>query len=140
MIGTAHEARLATEDWLTLLAEGSCRNVYLNDAGTVVYKVNTEVSDIPPNTREYSRAERIRSLVPDGVSVPEITMWGDVLAMPFIHGVEIGACYCRPEDNCWEDSISDEMRLALEPLVFDIMHGNLILDDEGLLHIIDLAD
>jgi hypothetical protein len=80
----------------TLVGEGNWRRV--RRIGDVVYKIDRTSSSM--NEVEYKVAEAGRAKLPPQILIPPMTLHDvdgvDVLAMPYIDGVQVGIC---PEDD-----------------------------------------
>lgn len=147
MVGNADDAALAKEsfeigdDTYLLSDMGTTRKVYLiND---VVYKVVSThyVFHDNENTMEYNNRDKFSSV--PGVYIPDMTMYGDVLAMEYIDGFPAGQCNgiwigreCDCEGN--ERDMPIGMLETLSDLGWDFTMGNAV-ECEGVFYLVDLA-
>jgi hypothetical protein len=119
------------------LGAGCSRHVYLVNG--VAYKVNT--GGFQDNEDEFHTANHIRGIMATfNVVVPEVSMFGDVLAMEYIDGELTGECW-SPVDpcDCPDKCLSDGLVANLTHFGWhDAAYGNAMWH-EGTLYLIDLA-
>lgn len=137
MVGNAEDAREALAmaefgDDSALIGEGATRRVYKING--VVYKVNYGVFDgcDETNLNEYNSAKRFAHI--PGVRIPEMEMYGDVLAMPFIDGELTGECasaWLNLPCECWTDHLPAGLEQELMDAGYDTNWGNIIRNDDG---------
>ena len=149
MIGNAADAALALHDYLSdsqtyLLSDFGCsRMVYLING--VIYKVNRRgYGDYNANVAEYKQYQKIRYVLPTGVTVPDMFIWDidghTILASEYIEGALTGECYsmsipCDCPDKCIDDALVS----ALYNLGWDDpSYGNAIWSGD-MLYLIDIA-
>ena len=134
MVGNANDAALAGNSPVEFfLDEGCSRAVFLiND---VVYKIEHD-SFYHENLTEF---DKMRNNRPKTFAFPEVSMYGNVLAMECIVGIPTGACYnccigepCPYGDCLPFDIISEAYTLGIE----DTAHGNFILAN-GVYYCVD---
>lgn len=142
MIGNADDAALAQECYETgddtyLLSDmGTTRKVYLiND---VVYKVGCADAE---NLWEYEARNRFSSV--PGIAIPDMTLYGEILAMEYIDGDPAGQCTGRWVDGaCDCEGTETDMPIGmletLSDLGWDFTMGNAIVRD-GVFYLVDLA-
>lgn len=148
MIGNQNDARLALHaaevgDYTYLLSnEGTTRYAFLING--VVYKVEYSGDYWSANRSEYNNAARLRTTLPEGFSVPEVEMYGDVLAMEYVEGRPTGECIaayvgepCDCDSECMDPLVLDDLaNLGW----MDPAWGNAIVEWEtGLTYLIDVA-
>ena len=141
MIGNAADAALAATlpaEYL-LSDEGTSRIVFLING--VVYKVNRD--RFLDNEDEFNNANSLRELfLTFNVYIPDMTMWGDVLAMEYIEGEltgECGAMVLDLECDCPDMCIPAPTVAYLVQFGWrDTCYGNAMWVD-GSLYLIDLA-
>lgn len=139
MVGNAADAALAlTHPREFLLSDDGCSRVtYLING--VVYKVNR--GRFLDNEEEFHNANDIRDIMATfDVFVPEVSMFGPVLAMEYINGEPTGECLSVfPDCDCPDVCIPDAL---LANLTFfgwrDPAYGNAMWFNEKL-WLIDLA-
>lgn len=95
MVGNEIDAKRAHLDG-EYVGEGCSRAVYR--IGDVVYKVNT--TPLNSNRDEYLAGESLRDTVPHPFVVPPMSLYGDILAMPYYVGNMRGECYCTQDEEC----------------------------------------
>ena len=143
-IGTAANAHLAaTCPDEFYLNSGCTRAAYLIDG--VVYKVPAAMfrADVGANDIEFENGERLRKSLPAGFVIPEMTMYGEILAMEFIDGTLTGECWdeylglvCRCEPGT---CIPSALLAPIAHLgITDIGHGN-IIERDGVYYLIDIV-
>jgi hypothetical protein len=140
MIGNADDARLALEmcesgDDSAFLSEGATRKVY--KFGSVVYKVNYDISSTwgvgNTNRDEFESAHKYSDI--PGVRIPNMEMYGDVLAMEYIHGELTGECeteWLGQSCRCEADHLPVGVEEALKDAGYDTTWGNVIRNSDGL--------
>jgi hypothetical protein len=143
-IGTAANAALAaTCPREFYLAEGCTRQAYLIDG--VVYKVPAPMfyGDENANAVEFANAERMRGMMPAGFAIPEMTMYGDILAAEFIDGNVTGECMdewlgidctCAPGICIASDLLDPIAKMGIT----DVGLGN-IIELDGIYYLIDVV-
>lgn len=112
MTGNETDARRALNNEFSPIGDGSARHVYLNE--TVVYKVDRS-DEVGANAREFRKATNLKSKVmPAGIRIPNVSMYVidgiDVIAMDYIPGEALGACWCLPSEphyHCLPTDIAD---------------------------------
>lgn len=139
MVGNAKDAALAlTHPREFLLSDEGCSRVtYLING--VVYKINR--FRFLDNEDEYETANALRAAFrAENVVIPEVSLYGSVLAMEYIEGEVTGECYSAFEEcDCPDMCISDAMVANLTMIGWrDPAYGNAMWVD-GSLYIIDLA-
>lgn len=142
MIGSPEDAYIAStlpEEFL-LSDDGTSRLVYLiND---VVYKVNRH--SINDNLNEYNNGEILRKAIKSmGIVVPEMSLYGEVLAMEYINGIPTGECletvYLGLDCECEGEHLDNELIDKLSTLGWeDCTYGNAMWF-HNTLYLIDVA-
>jgi hypothetical protein len=133
MVGNAHDAANALTG--TYVGEGCSRIVYR--IGDVVYKVNT--TEFNSNLDEYLSGERLRDNVPAPFIVPPMSLYGDVLAMPYYDGTHMGECYCLPHEACSDDCMPESLAVVARSIGCDVSTwGNTMTVGEDI-YLIDLG-
>lgn len=141
MIGNEDNARLALDGYLRLLsAHGSTRIVYIAD--DVVYKIEA-YGEIGTNLAEYDNASRLNAILPEGYFVPEVALYdftdGNVLAMDYITGQEMGECYCLDNEPHTDTCMPFEACRVIAQYITDNSGMNVILTPSGEYALIDVA-
>ena len=153
MVGNVRDAMQCTNG--VLIGEGCYRKAWLYNA--VVYKVlyNSDNTRYGLADENQDEVEAVWSVLNEGrlpahISVPPVTNYqfdtGELVsvnAMPFIEGRLVGECFCSTRElatdihktSCIPQSIVDEIN-DLTGLL-DLGYGNVILDDNGVYHVID---
>lgn len=141
VVGRAQDAHRAARGEFPYLGAGLFRVVYLNDAGTVVYKLVRE-GPWAPRYRDAARmqlqaecAEAIR-LQAEGIpGIPDVTLYDvdgtEVLAMPFMS-----------QSGCVAEQHPSFLRLREtwdRCGLMDLHDGNYAADASGFPYVIDLA-
>lgn len=136
MIGNAADAALALTrpSDLILSLDGTAREVYLING--VVYKV--AIGWYRDNEQEYINITTMGD-IPAAICLPEVALYGDVIAMEYISGTPTGSCIdCDTGDLCqYGDCMPIDIAEMFHVLGFtDLTHGNVIIKD-GLYYLID---
>lgn len=141
MIGNAHDAALAATDPIDYLFSdfGCSRYVYLiND---VIYKVNRNAYN--SNADEFNAASLVKANLPEGFAVPDMSMYGNVLAMEYISGDPTGICTDMELGMECSHAQYDEVCMGLDINIEgwgDPSYGNAIIEYEtGITYLIDLG-
>jgi len=141
MVGNENDATLALAGSLEFLGEGCTRRVYIDDAHTVVYKVEHFDQEVA-HTSNYDEVETAAraTVLPDNVRIPAMTLYPNgVLAMEYIDGNPLGECFCTADEECYDDCLSSDMVDKLSKVSPDcISWGNVILR-EGIYYLVDLG-
>ena len=118
--------------------DGTDRLVFLIDG--IIYKVEINVHGT--NEAEYANYTKIKDVVSDPIRVPVTELYSidgtNVIAMQYIKGEALAACYCREGEEhfkCLPDDVLD----LVSPFIGDTGGMNVIANDKGY-YIIDLAD
>lgn len=136
MVGNAADARLAlamyeSEDDSALIGEGATRKVY--KIGNVAYKVNDNMwDDLNSNVNEFESVNWYKDI--PGVRIPEMEMYGDVLAMEFISGELTGECeaeWLNLPCECPSAHVAVGLLDELRDAGYDTTWGNVIRNSEG---------
>lgn len=135
MIGNFADAARAVAyesagDWDYLLsAEGTTRMVFLING--VVYKID---SGFGANVAEYENITAYRDMLPEGFLFPETSLFHvngmDVIAMEYIEGVGVAACYLENE-TCDGTCAPQEVVDVLNDFHLDSGGMNVIINDSG---------
>ena len=140
MIGNQTDAALAADRLATFRFsdEGSSREVYLING--VIYKINRNF--YMDNQSEFLRASTVFNNLPEGYAIPEVALYGDVLAMEYIEGTLMGDCIdtvlgmeCSTPNECIDANDSEILNLMGWD---DQSYGNAIRRD-GIIYLIDFS-
>lgn len=131
MIGDKDMAHRALSGEFSVFAFGSTRAVYLDHEAGVVYKVATLDDD--SNNLEATRYEILRDMVEPPFAIPETTLYkfdeGDVIAMRFVSGQPMAACWCNDEPHTATCMPRKIVELA-EKYIFDTTGENIVFDGD----------
>ena len=139
----AHAALAATHPDEFLFSDFGCsRIVYLIDG--VIYKVqrNPFYRD---NEFEFAAGQALSGNLPEGYAIPEMEMFGNVLAMAYIDGEPTGECtdiqlglpcsHAGSNEECIPADILDRINGWDDPA-----YGNALIEYEtGITYLIDLG-